>query len=354
MTARKLKKKSEVHAETSQQGAQSSAAPAPIPPTPAREDPLLLDLSDLPAGTKRRRGVLESTPKQPPSKKSRGDAPGTTSTRKSARNSTRRDQLQSASKSRREARQETPEFVPDSDEEMEMEHDDANTRDSSRSAQEVASKLEFAPPSPPATNSPAEKADSLFDEEEDIPAHRRRQQKPLVKPFEDPDLQIREGQLASKAKAIARNPPETDSKPSVSKSRPGPGRSSSGMVRKPTLLTASKGTLTSVRASTRRKSNPKPEAEELDPTSPTIGESLVTPEPQEPPTGKELLSMAGLDVQDAEALPDFEEEPERASPTAQERAESLKKAQESLFPNPVAEVDVADKSWSSSTIFGML
>ena len=236
---------------------------------------------------------------------------------------------------------------------MEMVHDDVNTRDSSRSAQEVASKLEFAPPSPPATNSPVEKPDSLFDEEVGVPAHRRRQQKPLVKLFEDPDLQTQEGQLASKAKAIARNPSEPFSKPSTSKSRPGPGRSSSGMVRKPTLLTATKGTLTSVRASTRRKSNPKPEAEELDPTPPPIDEPLISPEPQEPPTGKELLSMAGLDVQDAEALPDFEE-PEPASPTTQERAESLKKAQESLFPNAVAEVDAADKSWSSSTIFGML
>lgn len=246
-----------------------------------------------------------------------------------------------------------------------MDADGVDTRDSSRSAQEVASRLEFAPPSPPATNSPDDKPDSLFDEEADVPAHRRRQQKPLVKMFEDPSLHTHEGQLSTKAKAIS-NKRETNaassSKPSTSKSRPGPGRSSAGMVvRKPTLLTATKGTLKSVRASTRRQSKTETQQEVIDrePTPAPIDEPLFSPEPQEPPSGKELLDMAGLDPEEAEALPDFEDdapsrEPERASPTAQERAESLKKAQESLFPTPATEVDLPNKAWSSSTIFGLM
>lgn len=358
--ARKMKKKkSEVNlqAETSAQGAQASSASAPIeiPSSPEREpeSPTILDLtvSDLPVGgSKRRRGIMDSTTsKQPPQKRSRR-APASTSVSAPVRTS------------RRKSRAESPDVVPDSDEEAQEEMEVENgieTRDSSRSAQEVASNLEFAPPSPPATDKP----DSLFDDKEDgdVPAHRRRQQKPLVKVFEDPSLQMHDGQLVSKAKAVASKRAESSSKPSPSKSRRGPGRSSAGM-KKATLLTAVKGTLKSVRTSARRhsKTEKKSEEPEQDEASLADNEPLFgspEPEAQAPPTGKELLDMAGLDNNAVEDLPDFEEvaPPAAPSPEAQERAESLRKAQESLFPAPALEPELPEKmAWTKSTIFGPL
>ncbi|KAJ3550996.1 hypothetical protein NMY22_g72 [Coprinellus aureogranulatus] len=364
---RKSKKsKSTTAVPTSVQDVQTT--PPASASTPAQfslvgANPTPLDISDLPAGTKRRRGFLESNAKQPPHKKSREDAPESASATKSTRNSSRREQPQSPSRSRKKGREESPELIPDSDEEAEealkMDDSGLDTRDSSRSAQEVASKLEFAPPSPPATNSPTEKPDSLFDEEGDMPAHRRRQQKPLVKMFEDPSLHAHEGQLSAKANAISNKRSDTDVATS-SRSRPGPGRSSSGMVRKPTLLTANKGTLKSMRTSTRRQSKPGAQSNvpHREPTPMPIDEPFTLPEPEEPPTGQELLHMAGLDPEEAEELPDFEDGTssqnlERVA-TEQERAENLKKAQESLFPTPATEVDSPNKFWNSSTIFGLM
>jgi hypothetical protein len=142
------------------------------------------------------------------------------------------------------------------------------------------------------------------------------------------------------------------------------------MVKKPvaSLLTAgAKGALKTIKGSYRRPVEQEQEQKQEDQDvlseakeagSPSM-ESIV---PEEPPTAEELLTLAGYDKQDAEALPDFEDSSAstdtqvggdvKDSVLARERAESLKKAKESLFPTSAASSDLPSAKWRLSTIFG--
>ncbi|KIM49331.1 hypothetical protein M413DRAFT_21571 [Hebeloma cylindrosporum] len=190
-----------------------------------------------------------------------------------------------------------------------------------------------------------------------IPAHRDRQANPLVKVAEDPSLTLIEGTISTKAYAAGRVPdhPSSSTGPRSAASpqkrvKPGPGRDSAGLLKpkvKSSLLTAQKGTLKTIKGnyeSTKvaATSSQKEEAAKVDADTDKTHKAI-------PPSGRELLQLAGLDSQTADTLPDFEDDiiqrshtspPQIPSPQAMNlesskgiRNESFKLARENLFPN---------------------
>lgn len=200
---------------------------------------------------------------------------------------------------------------------------------------------------------PTEGEDVLFTDNTDardedrhtnIPSHRVRAANPLVKMVEPPSVPDVEKAISVKARLLRGKPtlassasgtPQTHPSRSThaSGSKPGPGRSSTGFVTKKTpknkssILTVEKGTLKSVKGKYRKPVEAKgiePQAQEDsveeedgslwgDDTERGTGASYS----QVPPTADELLGLAGLDVQNAEALPDFEEDLPSTTPNAQ-------------------------------------
>ncbi|KAI0780944.1 hypothetical protein BD413DRAFT_608159 [Trametes elegans] len=173
-----------------------------------------------------------------------------------------------------------------------------------------------------------------------IPAHRTRAANPRVKPLDDPNLTEASGAISVKARFMRRNATAkggTDGggSPSgparVSRSRAGPGRSSSGLVVGGSRLVAQKGKLTTVKGTTgtviSRASQEASSTEqsgdgslsdragmlfnsaELDEV-PGLGQIESEPVPKSPPTGESLLKEAGMDITAATDLPDFEEDAE--------------------------------------------
>lgn len=241
--------------------------------------------------------------------------------------------------------------MPDSDADVEMVLEN-NTRS-------ISPERTGAPPSPPASD---KQADPLFDEDHPdnkLPHHRLREKNPLVKTFDDPALATHEGQLSAKTRAIGRKQPSGsagDVTANIGRPRP----SSATQKPKASLLTASKGKLQTV------KGNYKP-------TSPRVAEpefgvnggvslQVVDSAPAQAPSGEELLTAAGLNAEDANDLPDFEETPAldgtgpvvTDDPRAQEREESLNKAKESLFPTSSFQDSGSPSGWNRSTIFDPL
>ncbi|KAF5315624.1 hypothetical protein D9611_004772 [Ephemerocybe angulata] len=374
---KKPKRKSTGKAESSAQVSSSHNTPPPASPPQASSPAATLEIADIPTG-KRRRGPLDATPKTRPQKRQRESA--STNGQKSTRASARKEQPPSASARRetprrKKAREPSIEVVPDSDEDVMI-----IEKDSEPATSDQPPIL----PSPPASASARVRerspSDPLFDEDHpdnQMPAHRLRQKKPLVKTFEDPALAKPDGQLSAKTRAtrskasesaVASSSKATKPGPGRSSSglvassskaaKPGPGRSSSGMIKKPvaSLLTASKGTLKTVKGKYKQpaESSPPPVESDHEDTHAAPEQAAV-----DLPTGQELLSLAGLDAQNAENLSDFDDISEggardaKADALAQERAESLKKAHESLFPN-AALTDSPGTTWSRSTIFGPL
>ncbi|KAI0362093.1 hypothetical protein OH77DRAFT_1389918, partial [Trametes cingulata] len=170
-----------------------------------------------------------------------------------------------------------------------------------------------------------------------LPAHRSRAANPRVKVLDDPNLTETSGAISAKARfmkgSAATNGPSVDSDSSaqsgrVSKSKAGPGRSSSGLVVGGSRLVAQKGKLTTLRANagvfTSKASQAVTTVEsggasmsgregslfnsvDLDEV-PGLG-NFDAP-PRSPPTGQELLKEAGMDPSARTDLPDFEEDAE--------------------------------------------
>lgn len=181
------------------------------------------------------------------------------------------------------------------------------------------------------------------DRHTNIPSHRARAANPLVKMVEPPSVPDVEKAIPVKARLLRGKPTlapsasgttQTHSGRSThaSGSKPGPGRSSTGFVTKKTpknkssILTVEKGTLKSVKGKYRKLAETKriePEVQEdnVEEDSSLWGDDAErvagASYSQVPPTAEELLDLAGLDVQNAEALPDFEEDLPSTAPTAQ-------------------------------------
>lgn len=149
-----------------------------------------------------------------------------------------------------------------------------------------------------------------------IPAHRDRQANPLVKVADDPSLTHIEGTIATKAYAAGRVPnnPSSSTGPRSTETpqkrvKPGPGRDSAGLLKPKvhsSLLTAEKGTLKTIKGKYANievvaTSSQKEETMKADADTDDTHKAI-------PPSGQELLQLAGLDSQAADTLADFEDD----------------------------------------------
>ncbi|EAU88631.2 hypothetical protein CC1G_12023 [Coprinopsis cinerea okayama7 len=248
----------------------------------------------------------------------------------------------------------SPELVPDSDEEVA----NAMTLDADMRSSNASSHQQT--PAPPFQDDDSQgEPDPLFDETEEstLPAHRLRTVKPLVKVFEDPTLNVQEGQLSAKTRALQRSKASSSATPARStRAKRNTGQSTAS------LLVAGKEGLKTVKGRYRRQSS---RAEDDGEAS---GDKEPECPPEEPPKPEELLALAGMDSTAAEELPDFpgdadveqqaekqEEAAAEEKALAAERAASLNQAKETLFPSSSLTATTADvPTWKQSTIFGPL
>lgn len=147
------------------------------------------------------------------------------------------------------------------------------------------------------------------------PSHRARAANPLVKAIDDPNFMSgMDGAIKTKARLLARkeggaNGESSKAGSSSRSSKPGPGRSSLPKSSS-SLLTFDKGALKTVKGkfrpttNTRSPSNVNGGDDEMEVDAiMTLDMSSETG----PVTGQELLHVAGLNEDDVEALPDFED-----------------------------------------------
>ncbi|PPR03632.1 hypothetical protein CVT24_007748 [Panaeolus cyanescens] len=186
----------------------------------------------------------------------------------------------------------------------------------------------------------------------------------------EPDLAVPDGALSAKIKATRQSQQSNEaSKEPTKRMKAGPGRSSSGFIAKPsTLLTSDKGTLKSVR---RRNTRRNVEDPQTDQPEVTVMKDEA-PAPVVPPSGEELLQVAGLCKDDAENLEDFDEDMEDVQavaaavvpaeeprtpdiPSSTPLSTRVQRASEQLFPSSRhSEPDVDANLLKTSTIFGPL
>jgi hypothetical protein len=150
--------------------------------------------------------------------------------------------------------------------------------------------------------------DPLFDEPKiktKVPAHISRRENPLVKMADTGTLNL-QGAIAAKVRAVR----EPNVGSSTSRVKPGPGRSSGGLLIKEkamsSLFTAEKGVVKIIKGKFHKKEDAVPKDRELSPTILPTVESVSTPKNKVAPSGDELLQLAGLD-QMATDLADFED-----------------------------------------------
>lgn len=146
-----------------------------------------------------------------------------------------------------------------------------------------------------------------------LPAHRARLANPRVRMVNEAEFGALDGGIASKIRALERHAADpssskVNSSPKKNKrSKPGPGRSSAGHI---SLLTAdNEGGLQTIKMRQKRSvpASPSPESSLFGQEPEVI---VLDDEPKEqlpPPTSEELLQLAGLDTEAAEALSDFED-----------------------------------------------
>ncbi len=139
-----------------------------------------------------------------------------------------------------------------------------------------------------------------------MPLHRARVANPLVKILNDHHMaSLRSHELDQEA--------SSDTPASPPRRKPGPGRSSDGLLFRPaTLLTAEKGKLKSVKAKDRlgsraKRANGMATEDDDEPPQQATEMTIVQDIPVQPPDPNEILELAGLDP-GSESLPDFEDE----------------------------------------------
>jgi hypothetical protein len=147
--------------------------------------------------------------------------------------------------------------------------------------------------------------DPLFDEPKTkVPEHISRRENPLVK-MVDTTMNL-QGAITAKVRAL-REPNVGSSSQGSPRVKPGPGRSSGGLLlkqkAKSSLFTAEKGTIKIIKGKY-RKEDPEPRS----PILPVEPFSTTRKEPSNKPvpSGDELLQLAGFD-QTATDLADFED-----------------------------------------------
>ncbi|KAF7305071.1 Chromo domain-containing protein [Mycena kentingensis (nom. inval.)] len=191
-----------------------------------------------------------------------------------------------------------------------------------------------------------------------VPAHRARAANPRVKMVDDfapSDTAIAAKRVKAKDASVDTNGSSSSdvagssngkspAKAAPRRRKPGPGRSSEGMVVPSSILRADKGELKTVK----RTARPEPTPQEPDP------ESISEPA-QPPPTAAELAKLSGLDTKVAAELDDFEDSPK--SPRSERELQlNIAAAKNSLFP-PTSNGGAPTfsfGSWARTTIFGPL
>jgi hypothetical protein len=151
------------------------------------------------------------------------------------------------------------------------------------------------------------------DDSRRIPAHRERLAKPRVKLVDDPST-LSMANVSNKTRAAGRatakassTAPTQPSPTRMTRSRPGPGRSSTGLVQQKhvsSLLIAEKGSLKTIKG----KYDKSPTAPEAGMQSDAVDLMDVDADMESPPSAEELLRLAGLNTKAAETLSDFEED----------------------------------------------
>ncbi|KAJ7449925.1 hypothetical protein FB451DRAFT_744301 [Mycena latifolia] len=198
-----------------------------------------------------------------------------------------------------------------------------------------------------------------------LPSHRARAANPLVKMVDD--FAPMDGAISVKARLQGRNGTSNetaDAGPSSSPTRksprkPGPGRSSAGMLSKNTssLLTFDRGALKTVKGKFTAPVDDEDKAEG------GSGLSDMPVSPAVPPTSDELLKLGGFDSKAAEALDDFEDDipaPPEAPESTNDSAiqQSLALAKNKLFPPGMSMAsnfsNKVTSVWRRATIFGPL
>ncbi|KAH0583783.1 hypothetical protein H2248_009386 [Termitomyces sp. 'cryptogamus'] len=238
-----------------------------------------------------------------------------------------------------------------------------------------------------------------------LPAHRAKAANPKVK-ITELDYAAPQGALSVKARLSGRGVSTSSVKGSSSHrvkagsgSKPGPGRSSAGFMKKNTssLLTFEKGELKTVKGHYNKEVHEKNQGSESydqaedSPTGSLWGgdDDIANDDGPDslnaaPPTANELLHLAGADLA-SEPLPDFEEDPSAivlvspdSPPTASDQLvrdvgtdlplpepqqdssrpahwESLQRAKNNLFPsNAISTSQVSTSLWKQPTMFGPL
>ncbi|KAK0483798.1 hypothetical protein IW261DRAFT_1591865 [Armillaria novae-zelandiae] len=247
------------------------------------------------------------------------------------------------------SRKDSPEIVPPSEEEEDGDYAFNSAPVKGIEASSAQNPSDSISASSPALSLPSSSKMSVAEPpvasaSTSIPSHRARATNPLVKMVDNHDGM--DGGISIKTRLGGSSP---------KKAKPGPGRSSAGIITKSksSLLTFTKGGLQSV------KGNYVPEKRDERVHDTDIEMAAVVPAepnpPLPPPTGEELLNLAGLDVEAAKNLDDYEDEPESNSPTAAQS--SLALAKEKLLPTGSITSSNANAPWKSTisnTIFGPL
>lgn len=187
----------------------------------------------------------------------------------------------------------------------------------------------------PLFDSPTHLSDEAPEIQNDLPLHRARTAKPLVKLIDTttPETTGKQSRIIAKARLMSMHATDVASTSGLSRGvakrggKPGPGRSSAGLITKnrSSLLTATKGTLKSVKGKFTGERDQPDEIEEA-PVAPgkTETDKLVVTswsdedvvdqdqamsnsQPAPPPSGDELLKLAGLQA-DMGTLPDYEDD----------------------------------------------
>ncbi|KAK0463963.1 uncharacterized protein EV420DRAFT_1729951 [Desarmillaria tabescens] len=250
---------------------------------------------------------------------------------------------------RNHPRKDSPEIVPASEEEEDGDYAFNSTPVQATEAPSVQYPPESVSASSPALSLPSSSKSAagppVASSSTFIPSHRVRATNPLVKMIDNHDGM--DGGISTKTRLGASSP---------KKAKPGPGRSSAGIITKSksSLLTFTKGGgLQSVKG----KYVPEKRGERVHDADVEMVavEPTETNPPLPPPTGEELLNLAGLNAEAAKNLDDYEDESESNGPTAAQS--SLALAKEKLLPTGSITSNNASAPWRatiSNTIFGPL
>ncbi|PBK78338.1 hypothetical protein ARMSODRAFT_1077912 [Armillaria solidipes] len=245
-------------------------------------------------------------------------------------------------------RKDSPEIVPPSEEEEDGDYAFNSAPVKSTEVSSVQYPPDSISASSPALSLPSSSKSAaeppVASASTSIPSHRARATNPLVKMIDNHDGM--DGGISTKTRLGGSSP---------KKAKPGPGRSSAGIITKSksSLLTFTKGGLQTVKG----KYVPEKRGEHTDDADVEMAvvDPAETNPPLPPPTAEELLNLAGLDAEAAKNLDDYEDESESNSPTAAQS--SLALAKEKLLPTGSITSNNANAPWRSTisnTIFGPL